>query len=68
MNDLELRPCPFCGGEVELMNLFTPIKMFYCTNYQTCGAVVSFDNPQCNRDEYDVHKIQAWNRRASDGQ
>ena len=38
MNDLELRPCPFCGGEVELMNLFTPIKMFYCTNYQTCPS------------------------------
>lgn len=62
----ELKPCPFCGGRVELMNLMTPIKMFYCLNYQDCGAVVSFDNPKCNiGDRDDQRKIRAWNRRAT---
>lgn len=60
----ELKPCPFCGGRVELMNLMTPIKMFYCLNYQTCGAIVSFDNPLANR--FDKAKVEAWNRRATD--
>ena len=62
--DEELKPCPFCGGKVELMNLFTPIPMFYCMNTQTCGAVVSFDNPQCNHDKWNKFKVMAWNRRA----
>lgn len=58
----ELKPCPFCGSRVEFMNLFTPMKMFYCTNYKDCGAVVSFDNPRCNEGD-DASKISAWNRR-----
>ena len=59
----DLKPCPFCGGRVELMNLTMPIRMFYCTNYQTCGAVVSFDNPKCNFERGDDEKIRAWNSR-----
>ncbi len=34
----EIKNCPFCGSKVELMNLATPIRMFYCTNYRECGA------------------------------
>lgn len=63
----ELKPCPFCGGKVELMNLFTPIKMFYCTNYGKCGAVVSFNNEFCDREAGDKHKVRCWNRRTNDG-
>lgn len=62
MNDL--KPCPFCGGKVTLMTLMTGINMFYCKNYKYCGAVVSFDNPVCNREKGDSGKIKAWNRRA----
>ena len=40
----KLKPCPFCGSKVVLMNLVTPMQMFYCTNYQKCGAIVSFNN------------------------
>ena len=61
-----LKPCPFCGGKVELMNLFTPLKMFYCLNYKECGAVVSFNNPKCDHEKGDVQKIRAWNRRADE--
>lgn len=58
-----IKPCPFCGSEVELMNLITPVKMFYCKNFDKCGAVVSFNNPICDREAGDRHKIKAWNRR-----
>ena len=64
---MELKPCPFCGSKVELMNLATPIRMFYCTNFKGCGAVVSFNNDICDREAGDKHKIRAWNRRADNG-
>ena len=60
MNE-KLKRCPFCGSEVDFMNLVTPLKMFYCKNHHGCGAVVSFDTPICNR--FDKAKIDAWNRR-----
>lgn len=62
--DREIKTCPFCGSEVALMRLDTPIDMFYCTNYKECGAVVSFDNDLCNREAGNRHKIRCWNRRA----
>ena len=62
----ELKRCPFCGGKVELMNLVTPVKMFYCLNYSTCGAVVSFNNALCDREAGDRHKIKCWNRRTNE--
>ena len=57
----KIKCCPFCGSEVDFMNLVTPIKMFYCKNHRGCGAIVSFDTPLCNR--FDKAKIDAWNRR-----
>jgi len=45
------------------MSLTLPIRMFYCKNYKTCGAVVSFDNPTANKEKGDQHKIECWNRR-----
>ena len=60
-----IKNCPFCGGKVEFMSMLTGMKMFYCKNYQNCGAVVSFDNPACNLGG-DKPKIRAWNRRAKD--
>ena len=60
----KIKCCPFCGSEVDFMNLVTPIKMFYCKNHHGCGAIVSFDTPLCNR--FDKAKIDAWNRREGD--
>jgi len=55
----ELKPCPFCGGNVKRVIGFMGLNFFKCR----CGAVVSFDN-----DYYNTHKseaIEAWNRRSS---
>ena len=60
----KIKCCPFCGSEVDFMNLALPMKMFYCKNHHGCGAVVSFDTPLCNR--FDKAKIAAWNRREGD--
>lgn len=46
----ELKPCPFCGGEVKShVGRFSDIKptiivLFKC---QKCRAIVSFDNMEC---------------------
>ena len=64
----KLKPCPFCGSEVVYMTLFTGMKMFYCKNHKDCGAVVSFDNPACNRSRADMERISAWNRRAGENE
>lgn len=64
--DPKIKTCPFCGAKVEYMNLFTPIKMFYCTNHRFCGAVVSFDNPDCNKVGADEARRAAWNRRTKE--
>ena len=60
----KIKRCPFCGSEVDFMNLVLPIKMFYCKNHHGCGAVVSFDTPICNR--FEKAKIDAWNRRVEE--
>ena len=62
----EIKRCPFCGNKVQYMTLFTGIKMFYCMNTISCGAVVSFDNPACNNPYNDKARIDAWNRRAGE--
>ena len=51
----KLKPCPFCGGEVKIMDgaLFT--KMFVGEN---CGADVCFYGA-----EREPKAIEAWNRR-----
>ena len=61
-----IKNCPFCGNKADLMTLMTGIKVFYCRNYEKCGAVVSFDNPKCNLSTSDEPKIEAWNRRVAD--
>ena len=56
-------PCPFCGGEVLLLDCFRYKKQrpsinkneFVC---QDCGVVVNWDMS-------DHKKIKAWNRRVN---
>ena len=57
--DIVLKPCPFCGGTVNIV--VGPYKgtiMFVC---KKCGADVCFYGA-----EYEPKATQAWNRRVDD--
>lgn len=41
----KLKPCPFCGGKVNTTINFG-LLFFKC---KRCGAVISFDNKECNQ-------------------
>lgn len=44
-----VKPCPFCGGEIKITHglLNMPFLFFKC---RRCGAVISFDNDECNKE------------------
>lgn len=44
---IRVKPCPFCGGGIKVTHGFicAPFWFFKC---QKCGAVISFDNYECN--------------------
>lgn len=44
----ELKPCPFCGGKASETVGITGLTAIVCTNYKSCGAYVTFDNPIAN--------------------
>lgn len=68
MDEHKLKSCPFCGSPVDYMALFTGIKIFYCRNHHGCGAVVSFDVPECNPGSRirDAANALHWNARKGD--
>ena len=51
-----LKPCPFCGGKVDVKIGIQATYMFVC---QKCGADVCFYGA-----ERGAKAIRAWNRRA----
>lgn len=56
-NEKELKPCPFCGGEVrKITSPFKNTQMFICDK---CGADVCFYGA-----EFEPKATKAWNRRA----
>lgn len=54
----ELKPCPFCGGEIICGKGYAGIIFFKCPE---CRAIVSFDNSDCELTIEAV--IEKWNRR-----
>ena len=57
----ELKPCPFCGGEVNLYSARDPKKatMIACID-RDCFAMVSM----CTHDEEET--IRRWNKRVGE--
>ncbi|MBR2562477.1 MAG: Lar family restriction alleviation protein [Eubacterium sp.] len=56
MNDEELKPCPFCGGEAKLEDLGFPHHV-YCTN---CGARIT---GRGFGEDGEADAIKKWNMR-----
>ena len=63
----ELKPCPFCGSEA-LLDEFTVRKGFeaciVCTGCLADMPTITYDTEEEARNA----AIEAWNRRANDGQ
>lgn len=55
MSEIKLKPCPFCGGTVNIVVGLRGTIMFLC---KKCGADVCFYGA-----EYEPKATQAWNRR-----
>ena len=56
-----MRECPFCGGIVKAKEGFMGLLLFRC---QACGATVSFDNDECNREPRKA--LEYFNRRVKE--
>ena len=56
------RECPFCGAPTYEVVSVTGMKCVRCANKKNCGAIVSFNNKDC--DERGVSPAVYFNRRA----
>lgn len=62
----ELKPCPFCGGEARLSQ-YPFCDIILCEN-EGCFIKPSLSMSHVNADHSQQHLlIEAWNRRATDG-
>ena len=57
MEDKELKPCPFCGGEADFIGETAIIKC------KQCGGAFIVTNPLISK----LEASQAWNRRSDNG-
>ena len=58
MKTKEIKPCPFCGSEVEIVIGFMGLRFFKCKG---CRSMTSFDNDFCNNNPKET--LDFWNRR-----
>lgn len=70
MNDIELKICPFCGGEATIR---THISTKFIPPYQNawveckkCGATGSTFSDTDNNGSHILSAIETWNRRVSE--
>lgn len=57
MENRELKPCPFCGGEADFIGETATIKC------KQCGGAFIVTNPLISK----LEASEAWNRRADNG-
>lgn len=58
------KPCPFCGARADVIESITGMDLIACSNYKGCGAIVSFNNKDC--DERGVSPAVYFNKRAKE--
>ena len=64
---IELKPCPFCGGEANVFVSFEGGVFVICMKCQTRTKTL-VDFPKYNKPTNAVDKvIEAWNRRVNNG-
>ena len=64
---IELKPCPFCGGEARKnAQTVKGFRLLYveCKRCGATGSIIRTDKPRV-KDE-DNRSIEAWNRRAGE--
>jgi len=74
MNKVELKPCPFCGGEVEIHPFANP-EYYFAVDCKSCKVRISYisqnkfdrnrgakENARINRQK----TIEAWNARVEE--
>lgn len=54
--------CLFCGGKVMESIGTRGVLFFCCTNYNSCGAIISFDQEITNK--FPARAREYFNRRA----
>lgn len=61
MAEIELKPCPFCGGSVRFDKAYSYFRdsVIYCDD---CDMVFTLDDCQASDDEI----CESWNRRSDD--
>ena len=55
----ELKRCPFCGGEAEVLSGYSGCEKVYRVECSSCGGRSLSNELKCT-------VIAAWNRRVSD--
>lgn len=61
MDEIKLKPCPFCGGEA-LINKAGNLYVAKCAATNNCLV-----HPWVGRYDNKAEAIEAWNRRADNG-
>lgn len=63
MDEINIKPCPFCGGEAKLVDygISGKYKVVQCLE---CGARTRLFDPEIFRGG---NAVEAWNRRTGDG-
>ena len=66
MNEIKLKPCPFCGGKAKLelrsFDVFISAATVVCTK---CGARTNMIKPSCDYTAKDK-AFKLWNRRVKE--
>lgn len=70
MSGLELKPCPFCGGEAKLVtfvrnNAIPPYAVAY-VKCSACRATANDFSDSKGDGSYIFNAAEAWNRRIKD--